>query len=79
MADNEGNLVIGNGRFYVAQVVIPAAEYYETAETEEKNATDSESAETKTENAETVENKKKPLDTNDVELRLFSIEGIMIL
>jgi hypothetical protein len=78
MADSEGSLVIGNGRFYVAQIVIPAAEYEENVETEEKTVTDTESGEKKTENVETVTRTKKPLDTNDVELKLFSIEGIII-
>jgi hypothetical protein len=76
MTDREGSLAIGKGKFYVAQIVIPAAEYEETVGTEEKNAIDSETGEEKTETAETVTKSKKPLNTDDVELRLFGIEGI---
>jgi hypothetical protein len=69
MADSEGNLVIGNGRFYVAQIVIPPAEYEEAAYEDESE---------KAEDSENVTRTKKPLDTDDVELKLFSIEGIII-
>lgn len=52
MSNGDGQLVIGAGDYYVAQVVIPATEY-----TDDKT--------------------KKPLDTDNVELKLFSVEGIM--
>jgi hypothetical protein len=95
MADGDGSLAIGSGRYYVAQVVIPAAEYEETVEeaaegesagTDSDGAVASESADSPepgTDNG-TIEGSgniitrtKKPLNTDDVELRLFSIEGIL--
>jgi hypothetical protein len=91
MADGDGSLAIGSGRYYVAQVVIPAAEYEETAGeavesasagTGSDEAVAGDSAESGTDN-EAMEGSgittrtKKPLNTDDVELRLFSIEGIL--
>jgi ATP-dependent protease HslVU (ClpYQ) peptidase subunit len=79
MADGDGSLAIGSGRYYVAQVVIPAAEYEETVE----EAVAGDSTESGSDNG-TIEGSgnittrtKKPLNTDDVELRLFSIEGIL--
>lgn len=69
MADREGDLGIGSGAFYVAQVEIPAIEYSEETET----VTDDEGNE-----SETVVTTPLPLDMDKVELRLFSIEGIKI-
>lgn len=69
MADREGDLGIGSGAFYVAQVEIPPIEYEEQTET----VTDGEGNE-----SENVVLTPLPLDTDKVELRLFSIEGIKI-
>lgn len=78
MADSEGALVIGKGRFYVAQIVIPETEYDEETTIEEKTVIDPETGEEKTEEVEVVTRTKKPLNTDNVELRLFSIDGIII-
>ncbi len=69
MADREGDLLIGTGSFYVAQVLIPATTYTETTET----TTDDEGNE-----VETVTRTANALDTDDVTLRLFSIDGTKI-
>jgi len=61
MVDGEGYLTNGRGRYYAAQVEIPAKEYEEIpAENEGDEA----------------ERRALPLDTDDVTLYLFSIEGI---
>jgi hypothetical protein len=78
MADSEGNLTTGGGRFYVAQIVIPEAEYEDVVTEEEKTEVDPETGEEKTETVEVTTRVKKALDTDKVELRLFSIEGMMI-
>lgn len=92
--DAEGNLLIdgSESRFYVAEVEIPAIEY-EDVEVEGKaeNATataaveDTEKTEEETATAEDtapkthIERKAKPLNTDDVTLRLWSIEDFDIL
>lgn len=93
--DAEGNLLIdgSESRFYVAEVEIPAIEY-EDVEVEGKaeNATATAAVEDaeKTEAAEDttaedtahkthIERKAKPLNTDDVTLRLWSIEDFDIL
>ena len=63
MVDSEGYLTNGRGRYYVAQVEIPAKEYEET---EPENEDDE------------VERTALPLDTDKVTLYLFSVEGILI-
>lgn len=64
MADNQGFLVFGNGRFYVAQVEIPAKQYEEVIEGEGEE--------------QEIHYVPIPLNTDDVTLYLFSIEGILI-
>lgn len=78
MADNEGFLVIGDGRFYVAQVVIPETQYDETVEMVEKTEIDPESGEEVTKEVEEITRTKIALNTDNVELRLFSIDGMNI-
>ena len=78
MADNEGFLVIGEGRFYVAQVVIPETQYDETVEMVEKTEIDPETGEEVTKEVEEITRTKIALNTDDVELRLFSIDGMNI-
>lgn len=74
MVDNEGYLTTGKGRYYAAQVEIPAAEYKETViEQENENAEGGENT-----MSETVERERLPLDTDKVTLYLFSVEGINI-
>lgn len=64
MVDREGDLAIGTGAFYIAQVLIPAITYTETTTT--------------TEDGESTERTANALDMDDVTLRLFSIDGIKI-
>lgn len=73
MVDNEGCLTTGNGRYYAAQVEIPAIEYNETATME--TVTDENGEETE---REVINKERLPLDTDKVTLRLFSIDGIII-
>ena len=72
--DKSGNLTIGTGSGlrYVAQVMIPAATYTETAEAPaaEDEAEGSDSVNQKT----TVQRDKNPLDMGDVTVILWSIE-----
>lgn len=69
MVDSEGYLTNGRGRYYVAQVEIPAKEY------EEIPVEDGESGD---EMDGGTERRALPLNTDDVTLYLFSIEGILI-
>lgn len=85
-ANAQGNLAVDsdNGKYYVAQVEIPGTEYEEvevegpaesgtmTAAEQETDA-QAEDAET-TEPQTHIERKAKPLDTDKVILRLWSIE-----
>ena len=92
--DAEGNLLIdgSESRFYVAEVEIPAIEYEDVeVEGEAENATATAAVEgaEKTEEETTpaedaapkthIERKAKPLNTDDVTLRLWSIEDFDIL
>ena len=80
--DAEGNLLIdgSESRFYVAEVEIPAIEYEDVevegdAEKTEEETTPAEDTAPKTH----IERKAKPLNTDDVTLRLWSIEDFDIL
>ena len=70
MVDTEGNLVIGKGRYYAAQVEIPPREYEEevipTPEQEGESG------------GETIKRTPLPLNTDDVTMYLFAIDGIVI-
>ena len=83
-----------DSRFYVAEVEIPAIEYEDVeVEGEAENATATEAVEDETETVEAaeetpakdtapkthIERKAKPLNTDDVTLRLWSIEDFDIL
>ena len=72
MVDSEGFLTTGKGRYFVAQIEIPAREYDEEVETVTEEV-DGETVE-----RETVTRTPKPLDTDKVTLYLFSIDGIVI-
>lgn len=80
MADGDGNLLVGaNGRYYVAQVEIPPIEYEETVvEAEPMPAAEGEDQDGGTETLTTVERTAKPLDTDEVTLRLWSVAGFDI-
>ena len=73
MADADGNLLLGSGgRYYVAQVGIPANTYTPAAQ-ENTPAEQSEEAEAQGE-AATLD----PLNMDEVTLRLWSVAGITI-
>lgn len=72
MVDSEGYLVMGRGRYYVAQVEIPAREYEETELPAEETGEGGMSA------MPSIERTPLPLDTDDVTLYLFAIDGIII-
>lgn len=76
MVDNEGYLVMGRGRYYVAQVEIPAKEYLET-EIPAPMAEEGE-ASSGMNNMPSIERTPLPLDTDNVTLYLFAIDGIYI-
>ena len=65
-ATRKGHLTTGRGSYYVAQAEIPARQYQEPAE-DSGDRTDGGG-----------ERKPLPLNTDEVTLRLFSIDGIMI-
>ncbi len=65
MVDSEGDITTGEGLYYIAQIVIPAFTYTEATTTDE----DGEEVTTRTIDA---------LNTDDVTLKLFSIDGIHI-
>ena len=73
MVDNDGYLIMGRGRYYAAQITIPAAEYLETV-TEQEEIDENEDAVMH----ESIERERLPLDTDKVILGLFSVDGIVI-
>ena len=89
--DAEGNLLIdgSESRFYVAEVEIPAIEYEDVeVEGEAENATATEAVDDVAEETAPAEDaapkthterKAKPLNTDNVTLRLWSIEDFDIL
>lgn len=78
MVDNDGYLTTGRGRYYAAQVEIPAAEYKETVVEREDAAEQGDTGEGGSMNRDTIIRERLPLDTEKVTLYLFSIEGIII-
>ena len=68
MIDNEGYLTMGRGRYYAAQVEIPAREYEEVPGGEDEGG----------ESGTDTERRPLPLDTGKVTLYLFAIDGIII-
>lgn len=72
MVDSEGFLVMGHGLYYVAQVEIPAREYAEIPRTDEGENSDDMS------NINSVEKKPLPVNTDNVKLYLFVVDGIHI-
>ena len=85
-ANAQGNLAVDsdNGKYYIAQVEIPGTEYEDVevegpAESDTMTAaeqeTDAQAEDTETTEPQThIERKAKPLDTDKVILRLWSIE-----
>ena len=73
MVDSEGYLTTGRGLYYAAQVEIPARKYTETVTTAQETDAQAEGM-----SRETVTRTPEPLDTEDVTLYLFAIDGIMI-
>lgn len=74
MVDADGYLTTGRGRYYAAQVEIPARDYAE------EPAPEMEGADALAEQGETggVDRIPLPLNTDDVTLYLFAIDGITI-
>ena len=64
-ADDDGNLVTGMGRYYIAQIDIPAAKYTEAEPVEHEEETGMEGA----------ERERLPLDMGDVVLTLWDVSG----
>ncbi len=73
MVDREGYLTTGRGRYYVAQVEIPAREYDEETVIVSELDENGESVE-----RENVTRTPKPLNTGKVTLCLFAVDGITI-
>lgn len=82
MVDGDGLLTTGRGRYYVAQVEIPARQYEESviqaAESADENAETEQAADGESTSRETVIRTALPLNTDDVTLYLFAIDGITI-
>lgn len=74
-ADDNGNLKIGLGKYYVAQIDIPARAYTEEvlAETE---AAESADATSPAEMENTVQREPIPIDMSEVVLTLWSVDGL---
>lgn len=76
MVDSEGYLTTGRGLYYAAQVEIPARKYTETVTTAQETDAQAEDGEnTEGMSRETVTRTPEPLDTEDVTLYLFAIDG----
>ena len=76
-SDKDGTLVIGaeSGRYYVAQIDVPAKEYEEAEATAEAENTDGEQVEgQQTETIRTA----KPLNMDNVTLTLWALENYTI-
>lgn len=82
MVDSEGGLTTGKGLYYAAQVEIPPVEYDEKIIPAPESAEPEDGEDYATggmgENRETVERTPRPLNTDDVILSLFAIDGITI-
>ena len=80
MADGDGNLTLGSGgRYYVAQVEIPANTYTEVpAEKEEEPVDAQDEGEEQHGTPDGVAMQLDPLDMDKVVLRLWCVAGIEI-
>ena len=72
MVDADGYLTTGKGRYYAAQIEIPAREYEESKLQSGKTNLGQQDRD------ESIERVPLPLDTDKVTLHLFSIDGIII-
>lgn len=78
MANGEGYLTMGQGRYYVAQVAIPARGYDEV-EIQQADALRAQAEDGAPQgDMPLVERTPLPLDTDTVTLYLFGIDGIII-
>lgn len=82
MVDSEGNLTTGRGLYYAAQVEIPPTEYDEriipAPEPAEQEDGEDSAHGGMGKNREQVERTPRPLNTDDVTLKLFAVDGIVI-
>nr|DAI82292.1 MAG TPA: hypothetical protein [Caudoviricetes sp.] len=83
MVDSEGSLTTGRGLYYAAQVEIPPTEYDEKIIPApepggQKGSEDENEPGGTGGNRETVERTPRPLNTDNVTLYLFAIDGIVI-
>lgn len=69
-ADDDGNLITGVGRYYIAQIDIPAAKY-EEREAEQLSMAEMDGGAY----ADAVERERLPLDMADVVLTLWDVSG----
>lgn len=80
--DKSGNLVIGvgEGRYYVAQIDIPATQYTEPEIISEQPAPVDEDGESEPRNTmrETTPPEPIPLELSDVTLTLWAIDGLRV-
>lgn len=76
MVDADGYLTTGRGRYYAAQVEIPAREYEESTFPAGEAEPMAEGGEGTT--TESVTRTPLPLNTDEVTLRLFAVDGITI-
>ena len=76
MADEDGNLALGSGRFYVAEVDVPARTYDETQVEDATPVSPTDpSAGTDINRMKTIRT-PKALNTDGVTLTLWSIDGL---
>jgi hypothetical protein len=74
MVDNEGYLTTGKGRYYAAPVEIPAIQYEEKVQA----ASEVTEGEDNENNRDEIIRTPLPINTDDVVLYLFAIDGIVI-
>lgn len=78
MVDGEGYLTMGQGRYYVAQVAIPARSYNEVEIQQEHALSAQAEGDAPLGDMTMLARTPLPLVTDDVTLYLFAIDGILI-
>lgn len=75
-ADDDGNLILGTGRYYVAQVDIPAAEYVETEPdaSEVEAVAEIDTDEERMNGTPSVQRERQPIDMSTVVVTLWSVD-----
>ena len=77
-ADDDGNLILGAGRYYVAQVDIPPAVYVETeiesSAVAEQAAADGPESEGGAYGMQSVQRERQPIDMSAVVVTLWSVD-----